>query len=214
MRSLLLAGCLGLPLVGIAQTTPRYYAGLSASVLTDSPFNNYNAANLYGAALTGGVQLSAHWALQTGVGISRRSDSRTYPGYTAIGGGSPTSTNYSNYRYTVLSVPVLVRCTFTRPATRFHVDGLAGFTLLHYLTHQEFSTTYTTGQSPEYHESNFTDNDLAFTLGPAVRYTFTPQLELVAHGFTNVILSNRYYSFDERFLFGASLGAHYTFGQR
>ncbi len=214
MRLLLLAGCLGLPLAGIAQSTPRYYVGLSASILTDSPFARYSSPNLYGAALTGGVQLSARWALQTGVGASRRTDSYTSAGYTVVGGGSPTSTNYSNYRYTVLTVPVLVRCTFTRPATRFHVDGLAGFTLLHYLNHQEYTTTYTTGQSPDYHESDFTDNDLAFTLGPAVRYTLTPQIELVAHGFTNVILSNQYYSFDERFLFNALLGAHYTFGQR
>ena len=213
MRLLLFAGCLGLPLVGIAQTTPHYYAGLSASLLRDSPFNQYVSPNLYGAALTGGVQLSPRWALQTGVGINWRTDSYTYPRY-AIGGGSPTSTSYSSNRYTVLTVPVLVRCTFTQPAARFHVDGLAGFTLLHYLTHQEFSTTYTTGQNPDYQEINFIANDLALTLGPAVRYTLTPQVELVAHGFTNVIINNRYYSFNERFLFSALLGVHYTFGQR
>ena len=52
-----LTALLALPLACAAQTnpgTPRFYAGLQANALTNSPFSSFSTPNLYGGTLTVG----------------------------------------------------------------------------------------------------------------------------------------------------------------
>ncbi|RZK60609.1 MAG: hypothetical protein EOO59_06775, partial [Hymenobacter sp.] len=44
-------------------STPRFYAGAGASLLTDSPFVGSSSSTILGPALAAGVRLSSRWAV-------------------------------------------------------------------------------------------------------------------------------------------------------
>jgi hypothetical protein len=111
-----------LVLTAHAQTTPHYYVGAGAMLSTNFPFGSGNALGRVGPALTAGLQLTPHVALQTGVSYLWKNES--YSQY------DPTLSYSSESHVKYFWVPVLLRYTFAPSAQRFHFDVLAGMTLL------------------------------------------------------------------------------------
>lgn len=206
-----------LPLVGAAQTAPeasRFYVGAGASLLTDAPFRSYSSPSPIGPALTGGVQVSPRLALQVGAALCWQHETFGSTAYLPIDPNDPTvpPVYTSEYRARRLTVPLLARYTCTPPAGRFHVDALAGITLLHLTGHSTVSTTYA-GQTDRY-ESDYAHTQSSVSLGPAVRYSLTTHLELAASAPVNAVIGDSYYRFSDRLFLNVLVGAHYTFGQR
>jgi hypothetical protein len=209
----LLAGLVGLPLLSFAQAGPassRFYVGVGANLLTDVPFNSTSVPNLVGPSLTAGMQLAPRLAVQVSAAYHWQHDTYTYPYYSS-GTGTPINTVSTDYHYKYITVPVLLRYTFTEPAASFHFDGLAGITVLHGAFKYTSSGSYP-GTFPENYSSSSTKAN--FTLGPAVRYTLSPQVELTANGLVSAVLGDTYYRFSDRLFLNVLVGAHYTFGQR
>jgi hypothetical protein len=212
-KLLLMTSLVGLPLLSFAQTTPnsaRFYVGVGANLLTDVPFNSTGAPKLVGPSLTAGIQLTPQLALQVSPAYQGETDSYTSPAYdyrTGMLVGTTTTTVRSKY----LTVPLLLRYTFTEAATPFQFDGLAGITVLHGSYHYTTSDPNTSG----YYTNDFSSSSTkaCFTLGPAVRYTLSPQVELTANALVSAVLGDRYNSFSDRLFLNALVGVHYKFGQ-
>ena len=217
MRKLLLlvAGIGSLPLTGSAQTAPvapRFYVGLGASLLTDKPFHSYSRPSLFGPAVTAGVQLNPRLALQTGAALGWRHETFTSTPYTDPTQPANQPINTSEYRTRVLAVPLLARFTRTPPAKRLRVDALGGVTLLHSTAHGTISLIYPT---QTYHtEVSLSTTNFNASLGPAVRYALTSQVELTADALVNAALGSGYFQFSDRLYLNVLVGARYTFGQR
>jgi hypothetical protein len=193
-----------LALTGHAQTTPRYYVGAGATLSTKAPFGSGNQPTLFGPALTAGLQLTPHVALQTGVSYQWKREF-----YSEF---SPNSDYHSDYHLKYLWVPILLRYTFAPSAERFHFDVLGGAMLLRASIKGSYGVfPASPGSDGDYNTATTKAN---LTLGPAVRYTVSPHLELSANGLVNVGLGDTYYSFSNRLFSNVSAGIQYTFGQR
>jgi hypothetical protein len=215
-RSLLtisLLGCL-LPLASRAQTTsesPRYYVGLSGNQLSNIPFNeNGPVPRIIGPALTAGLQLTPRLAVQTG--LSYHWDKMTYPAYQFIPTPGSASTVTATARTKYFVVPALLRYTATALAARTHFDIVGGATLVHAtasLTYEGNGGTI----DPALRNNSFSDTRFNLTLGPAVRATLSPRLELTAAGLVSAAVGDSYYRFRDRLFLNTSIGVNYTFGQ-
>jgi hypothetical protein len=214
-RTLAVAGLLlavTLPVVSHAQTTTsRFYAGASANLLSNTPFNSGPAPRLVGPSLTAGFQLTPHVALQAGISYHWQKEgfSRTDSIYAADGGPLVIGTYTSEHRFKYFIMPVLLRYTFAPSAERFHVDALGGVTLLYSSRHSSYTNT-PTNLPPDSYKSSYFDANL--TLGPAVRYTVAPHMELTASSLVSAVLGRSYYRFSDRFFLNTSIGVNYTFG--
>lgn len=209
---LLAAAC---PLVSIAQTaTPmsRFYAGVGASVLTDSPFmDSGTSSTILGPSLTVGVRLSPRWAVQAGAALAWRNQLENP--YSAPGVPASVAGTLDTHTATLI-VPVLGRFTFAPAPKRFHVEALGGLTVL------RAATTYTytavppasTGQ-PSYQQVR-RQNQISgnISLGPGVRYTVSPRVELTAHALVNAVIGYSLAHFTDRAFLNAQVSAYYTFG--
>jgi hypothetical protein len=214
-KLLLVTSLASLPLISTAQTeptSPHFYVGLGANLLTSVPFTSAAVPRLVGPAVTGGLYLGSRTALQASLSYHWRNESASYPSYN-YGGGTIGGDSYSNnYKYFI--VPVLLRYTFTPPAQRFHFDGFVGVTVLHSAFHYKSTTTSYTG-APYSTEHSSGQTRAAVALGPAVRYAVAPNMELTANGLVSTVLGDNYSrNFSNRLFLNVLVGAQYSFGQR
>lgn len=201
-----LGGLLGLPLLSFAQSTPatpRFYIGAGANLLAEAPFNFAGDPKLLAPSLTAGVQFSPRLALQVSPSYHWKTDSYTFRYFFL--GSETYATQTTKYKYVM--APILVRYTFTAPVTRFHFDGLVGITVVHGTfddyQHNQYLTSY---------NSNALTKASA-TLGPAARFTLSPNVELTASSLVSAIIGDNYAAFSDRLFLNVAVGAHYTFGQ-
>jgi hypothetical protein len=205
--SLLLAA--SLPLVGHAQTTSsRFYVGAGANILSDVPFNSAGVSHLAGPSLTAGLQLTPHVALQAGVSYQWQKETYSEIAYYSAPGN--VTTYMSEHRYKYFFIPVLLRYTFTPSAARFHLDALGGVTLLVTTQRDSYETSPATIPQPNVYKSSSFDASL--TLGPAIRYSLSPQVELTASSAASMILQN-YGRFSNRLFLNTAIGVNYAFGR-
>ena len=206
---LLAAGLLALPRLGAAQTTaesPRFYVGAGVSVFTAWPFHT-GGSSLTGPGLTAGMQLAPRLALQVSPAVAWKRYRNTFD----LG----SSTEYFSYddKVTLYSVPVLLRYTFTPGAGPLHFDVLGGATVQ--FSHLRGSFTRTqNSQIVDYKSYRNTRTNVNLTLGPAVRYSLSPALELTATPLVNFVLNPGYHlDFGDRLTSNFLLGVNYKFGQ-
>jgi hypothetical protein len=215
-RTLFTAGLLAgiLPLASHAQTAPRFYVGAGASLFTNVPLVSGGAApRLYGPALTAGLQLTPHLALQTGVAYFWQNDNRSQ-GYFDPNLPSPV-VDEIDYHAKYFTIPVLLRYTFTPSAERFHVDALAGLTLVHNSYRNRFTRTSPSPSDSYSQVYNGSATRASVTLGPAARYTLAPNVELTANALVSATLGDAYsYRFSDRLFLNVLVGVQYSFGQR
>lgn len=213
LRALLTTSLLGslLSVNSHAQTlsvSSRYYIGASVSLLTNVPFTSGGAPRLVGPSVTAGIQFSPRLSSQAGVAYYRKSE--TYPLYFYGQGTAGGYTLTNLYQY--FSAPVLLRYRLNSTAKRFHIDGLAGATVLFGLYQHSSAGT----PSPYYFPINYdyqTDTTkICLTLGPAVRYTLSSHVELTADGLISAELGH-VSSFSNRLFLNVLLGIRYTFGK-
>lgn len=206
---LLLASLASLPLLSVAQTTPaRFYVGVGASLLTEKPFHNYASSEI-GPALTAGMQFTPRLALQLSGTYTWRNRIGSYPTY--YGGSLPDATLNYESRTKQFTFPLLLRATLTDPANPLRVDVLGGPMWLHSTGRYVSSTTYQ-GQAVQRESSRYSDNSFSFALGPALRYTLTPHVELALDILVNAGLNGYYYRFNDRLFSNVLAGVHYNFG--
>jgi hypothetical protein len=208
-KKLLLLAALGIPQLSFAQTGPassRFYVGAGANLLTTFISGG---PSLVGPSLTAGMQLAPRLAVQVSAAYHWQSDSYTYASYSS---GSMPGYVTTDLRYKHFTVPVLLRYTFTEPAERFHFDGLAGLTILHSSVSVKYTTIGSSTGYPYFSDNSSSSTKANFTLGPSVRYSVTPNVELTANALVSTVLGDRYYNFSDRLFLNVLVGAHYTFG--
>lgn len=194
-----------------AAATSDFYLGLGASVLTSKPFNSNEAAALVGPALTGGLSLNPHLALQLSAAYSWRNMTTAYTYYDT--GATIASVNSTDQRLRVYTFPLLVRATLTASTSRLHADVLGGVTYLHSTLHESYTSTLS-GHVTRQDEAEYATNRANLTLGPALRYAFTPRWQVAANAlvnyyFTDVVTP----SFQDHLFLNALVGVQYAFGQ-
>jgi hypothetical protein len=211
MRNLLLvAGLASLPLLSIAQTTetPHFYVGVGAFLASSEPFQDYYTTRV-GPALTAGRQFTPRLALQlSGAYTWRNYGSSTV---TSFAGSVPTGTYDYKFHDKALTFPLLLRATLTNPTKRLRVDALGGPVLRINLSRFESSETYL-GQTSFYRSERYSTSDFLVALGPALRYTVTPQVELVFDALVSIGVDGYYRNFNGRLSSNLLAGVHYSFG--
>ena len=211
MRNLLLAASLAsLPLLSTAQTTeaPHFYVGAGAFLAASDPFQDYSTTRV-GPALTAGRQFTPRLALQlSGAYTWRDYGSSTV---TSFAGSVPTGTYDYKFHDKALTFPLLLRATLTNPAKRLRVDALGGPVLRVNLSRFESSETYL-GQTSSYRTERYTTSDFLVTLGPALRYTVTPQVALVVDALVSIGVNGYFRNFNGRLSSNVLAGVHYNFG--
>jgi len=222
---LLLASFASLPLVSTAQSTavsPRFYVGLGASAVTDRGFRSvaYNGDPAkIGPALTVGAWLSPRLAVQVSGAAAWTRDTYSYVFYDySTPTPTPTLLSTIESRQTLYTLPVLLRYTLTPRAARFHLDALGGITILHNVIHGTVTTIDSqTGLPSGYPYDGPYDrsqNWTGVTLGPALRYALTPNLQVTADPLVSVRLGQYYPStIRDRLFWNFQVGVHYSFGQ-
>ena len=212
-KLLLLTSLVGLPVLGLAQTTPTtgFYLGAGANLITDVPFYSAGVTTLVGPSLTAGFQFSPRLAVQVSAAYHWRKKTYDFSGYYYGSGGAVIGYGTETSRYKYLTLPVLLRYTFTAPTARFHVDGLAGVTTLH--SSYNYSSTSTIGSSGYFPHGNSSSTKASLTLGPAVRYRVSSRVEVTANGLVNGVLGDTYTHFSDRLFVNAFVGAQYLFGR-
>ncbi|MGI4760518.1 MAG: outer membrane beta-barrel protein [Janthinobacterium lividum] len=205
-----LASLVALPLLSAAQTlpsSPKYYVGVGASVLTGQivhPAFYSSGPNMVGPALTFGMRLTPHWGAQIGVAYSWRTKDDTYF-YDGQNGFS--SFSRLRTRTQAFTVPLLLRYSFMPNPGRFHIDALGGTTLLHTTT----SYDSVLGIAANSGEENSISTNL--TLGPALRYSLIPKVELSVASFSSVALNKNYGDLKNRLFYNVQVGLNYAIGQ-
>jgi hypothetical protein len=208
-KFLLLSGLASLPLLGAAQTTPtRFYVGAGVTVLSSRPFRNYSSTQT-GPALTAGMQFTPRLALQLSGGYTWHNASSSYDTY--YSGSSTATFNYES-RGKQFTFPLLLRATLTTPAKPLRVDALFGPMWLYGTARTTSSVTYQ-GQTTQNTSDRYSDNAFSFALGPALRYTLTPRLELALDALVNIGLGEDRGDFDDRLFSNVLAGVHYNFGK-
>lgn len=192
-----------IPLVSQAQDAPAsspFYVGAGINLFTNVPFNSSWAPRLFGPSLLVGRQLTPRLALQTGVSYHWKTESYSYS-YNF--GQTPLVRNISN-RYSYLQVPVLLRYTLASSANGFYLDGLGGINVLYAASRYRDSATADIRQSY---------TRASITLGPAMRYSFSPRMQFTANALVSAVIGNSYYRFSDRLFLNALVGVQYSFGQ-
>ncbi len=113
-----------------------------------------------------------------------------------------------SYHYYHLVMPALLRYTFTSPTSPWHLDGLAGVTIVH------AASKYTRNDSINYVAFKGSDTRTNLTVGPALRYAFLPNVEFTANALLSAIVGNSYRTFSDRLFLNVLVGAQYSFGKR
>ncbi len=121
-------------------------------------------------------------------------------------------TEKADYHSKYFTIPVLLRYTFAPDAERFHVDALAGVTLLY--SRYRNSASSNSASTPYSYDFNGSDTRASVTLGPAARYTLAPNVELTANAFVSATVGDTYYRFSDRLFLNVLVGAQYSFGRR
>jgi hypothetical protein len=216
VKTLLVASIALAPAVSLAQSTPPLYIGASFNVSTFSPFRSYSS-NLYGPALTVGYQLSPRWAIQSGASWGQRSDRPSNIGRPDIL-TTPTIFKEVNFdlRYTRLTIPVLARFTLTDPTKPLQVDALFGPSWIHATSRNTTTFVLRAGGSNS-DTSTYSDNNFSAGLGPSIRYTVSPHLQVTANSMVQAefgdgfdIVNRR---FSDRMFLTTQLGVQYRFGR-
>lgn len=83
---------------------------------------------------------------------------------------------------------------------------------LHSTARSTSSITYQ-GQTFQNNSDSYSDNAFSFALGPALRYTLTPRLELALDALVNISLSRNYGDFSDRLFSNVLAGVHYSIGE-
>lgn len=216
LKTTLLAGLAGWPLLCPAQTAPAtagLYVGAGVSWRTSLPFTTYGTA-VVGPALTAGTQLTPRLALQLSAGYGLKH--ATYADAYSTSGGLVTvaSESYSHS----LALPLLLRATLTNPASRWHLDALAGPSVVFLFAHETYAQT-SQGQATQRDTDNSFHAGVSLLLGPGVRYTLTPKLELTANVLGSLAISTSYWQYNSApvgSLFSSHVlaGLHYHLSQR
>lgn len=216
-RTLLATGLLvaTASLSGFAQataSTPRFYVGAGGSLLTDAPFVGSGSSTILGPSLTGGVRLSPRWAVQVGAALAWRNQDSPIS-YSPPGSPRPIEGTLDMHTAT-LTVPLLARFTFAPAPKRFHAEALGGLTVLRAATTYTYTATPPASTGQATYQETRRDNRITgnLSLGPGVRYTATPHVELVAHALVNAVLGYSLAHFTDRAFLTVQVGAHYTFG--
>lgn len=205
-KLLLGAGLILSPAIGLAQAVPSLYVGASASMLSTNPFRGYNS-NVFGPAVTVGYQISSRWAIQSGASMNWQNYQYTSPDYT--GASIFNQISYDTH-YTQLVIPVLARYTFTAPTSPLHIDALFGGNLLHTTTRSSTAYSYKAGNTDVYN-SRYSDNSFNLGIGPSVRYTLIPHLDLTASSLLQTPIRKHVF-FDYTYL-TTQVGIQYIFGR-
>ncbi|TVT38586.1 porin family protein [Hymenobacter setariae] len=203
----LLAGIL--PLVSAAQTTPdspRYYVGVGGSMLNS--FGS-GSSRIFGPSLTAGLQLKPRLAVQVGTTVTWRNYSSSFITTDAQQRQTVyTNTSHSNF----ITVPALLRYTLTPAAAakRLQVDALVGISLLINTSRSTSRTLYP--DQTQYESSNrYSNLRSSLVLGPALRYSLTPQVALTAEVPINLEVSSAY-GLRNSLFYNLQVGARYNFG--
>ncbi|RZK30824.1 MAG: PorT family protein [Hymenobacter sp.] len=210
-----LASLLALPLLSTAQTlptSPKYYVGVGASVLTGQivhPAFYSSGPNMVGPALTLGMRLTHRWDAQIGVAYCWRTKDDTYFRDTQSG------TSYFSRlrtRTQAFTVPLLFRYSFIPNPGRFHVDALGGITLLHTTTSYD-SSLYDSQLTIAANSGQENSISTSLTLGPALRYSLAPKVELSVAPLASVALNKNYGDLTNRLFWNLQVGINYAIGQ-
>jgi hypothetical protein len=208
-KFLLLSGLASLPLLSAAQTTPtRFYVGAGVTVLSNRPFHNYSSTQV-GPALTAGLQFTPRLALQLSGAYTWSNSSSSYDTY--YSGSTPATYSYES-RNKLFTFPLLLRATLTDPIKPLRVDALFGPMWLHG-TARSTSLLTPQGQTPQSYSGSYSDNSFSLAIGPALRYTLTPHVELALDALVNISLRDNYGAFNNRLFSNVLAGVHYNFGE-
>jgi hypothetical protein len=212
---LLLAGLASLPLLSVAQTTStRFYVGAGVSVLSAKPFRSYGSTEV-GPALTAGMQFTPRLALQLSGSYTWHRASGSYGTYYYPSSFPPTSGTDATFNYErhdkLFAFPLLLRATLTDPAKPLRVDALFGPMWLHSTVRATSSVTYQ-GQTVQNTSDSYSDNSFSVALGPALRYSLTPRIELALDALVNLGLRNSDGNFGDQLFSNVLAGVHYNFG--
>ena len=165
---------------------------------------------IIGPGLTVGLQLTPRLADQTGLSYHWKKDSLATYQFIPSPGNASTVTMTSRVKYFI--VPALLRYTATAPTARARFDILGGATLVHATGRISYEGNGGT-IDPALRDRSSSNTRLNLTLGPAVRATLSPRLELTAAGLLSAVVSEDYYRFSDRLFLNTSFGLNYTFGQ-
>jgi hypothetical protein len=190
-----------LPLSCFAQSAPHFYVGAGASVLVNRPFSEGKPDRLFGPSLTAGLALNPRLAVQLGASYHGKTESIS--SYSS--GPGPRA---DTFHYYYLVMPVLLRYTFTSPNSPWHLDGLAGATIVH------AASKYTRNDSLSYLDFKSSATRANLTLGPALRYAFLPNVEFTANALLSAVVGDSYRTFSDRLFLNVLVGAQYSFGKR
>jgi hypothetical protein len=203
-----------LPQLSFAQSpapTAGCYLGVGPSILTSKPFTSRDASTLVGPALTGGVRLTPHLALQVSAAYAWKNTTTAYTYYDY--GSSIPSVNSTDKHLKVYTFPLLLRATLTSPTSRVHADVLGGAMYLHSTSHEQYKSTLN-GRTTREDENKYSTNRANVTLGPAIRYSFSPRWEVAANALVNYYFTDIVTrSFRDHLFLNVLTGVQYSFGQ-
>jgi hypothetical protein len=198
---LLITGLLGtlLPLASPAQTaptSPRFYVGVGANLLSTVPFIDPAllpvVPRIFGTSLTAGWHFTPRWALQVGF---------SYHGKNTPDPANPNPASGPTLDAKYFLVHALLRYTVAAPATPVQFDVLAGATLVHLKDWDTYSAP-----------SSYTATRVNLTVGPAVRAALSSHWEVTAASLVSMLVGKKYYTFSDRLFLNTSLGLNYKFG--
>ncbi len=184
-----------LPLLGQAQSAPpvapakRYFAGLDGSYSAFRSGFGWDGQG-FAPTLVAGLSLQPRLALHLGLTASQRrfehvaewvdrvSYTRPFPIYA-----------YYQTRLRTLSLPVLLRYDLGRQTDRrLQVQALGGLTLQATRELDQTTLADSTGTVFSSASDRHTTFAVALTVGPGLRYTLGPHVELTAHALLSVPL--------------------------
>lgn len=223
LRYLATASLLLGSLPGFAQdATPptyRFYGGLTAYSSSFQPLGGHSSLGgtsqtTIPVQLVAGYQLRPRWAVQVGAAYTGYRNAYDYFGrYAEPGGANTYDFSYSGgYTVRKLSLALLGRYTLTRkPAHRFQVDALGGFTYEHSSVRD--AGLFTSNQGGPLLTSDYgsvvRQNRLLVGLGPGLRFRAARRLDVML----DIVFSSPLYgsgSFD--LTSATALGLRYRFG--
>jgi len=188
--------------------SPRLYAGLGAAAFSKLwP----NGTRLVGPTLIVGWQFTPRLALQLDATYTGR-NVHSASTYAVNYNGQPSLlTERKESRGKYLVVPVLLRYRVLPPARRWHLDALAGASVL-YSSAQDTYTTTISGQVPDSQYSfGGTAMGASLVAGPALQYGLSPHLGLTAEVLLHCDISHSYDRFSQRFFSNPRVGLRYYF---
>jgi opacity protein-like surface antigen len=217
IKNLLLSTLVSLPLLSTAQTTAtsfasHFYVGAGVTVHSSKPFHDYGySSTQVGPVLTAGLRFTPRLALQLSGAYTWLNTRESHDSFFSDSGVAQGTFDLDS-RGKLLTLPLLLRATFTDLAKRLRVDALGGPMLLYSRTNVKFSTTYQ-GQATPTTSDTYVDTSFSFALGPGLRYTLTPRVDLALDALVNMSINGTYRTFNDRLFSNVRAGVHYNFGE-